>query len=529
MSILTSKDAGMLDKIKLLLFSFLLFTTQIFAFNTAPGIENNPDNYLGPFFQGQGTFTFLSDKAALSTLVELGNRNYRINETLGFTDEVQKNRLKVGVEYLKQNIDYTFYTGVAREWVNQIATGITYQYVPDTTYLGTFEVGGFYSHAPNHDLSTLSGDIIRTGEGGTITHYINDRRIAGSNAGGANVGVSIYLWQGAELGLAANYDYVHYDMYFETNNSANGLGGSAYFNQYISKYFKIEALGEIRAPFDYYRAGFSWLIASSIGNFALGVNGGYVNGKHLLPNTKTLAITLNYLFDKQKSGWQIPPCPKTLSEWTSKPAVYLPQVLAVKDERVSYTARLICTPPTFIGPAIANQTVEVNAAITPINAAELFEGSPELTYTLLGGPWGTVSIDPVTGVITGNAPADASSAEFTVQATNDCGVVQSNTFTLTACEPPAFIGPDIADQGIDGGGPIVPINSAPLFSGPDLTFSLLGPLPWGTISIDSITGVISGDVSNVAPLSIDLQVQAANDCGEALSNIFTLSCVNCEA
>lgn len=414
----------MLKTIHSLLF-LLFFSSTLFGFTTAPNVNDDSHNFLGPFWQGQATFLFSEDMAS-STLVEAGARNFRINETLGFVDSCQKNWFKLGAEYLKQDIDYTFYSGVQRKWVHQYAVGAVYQYFPEMDLFSHFDLGGFYSHAPSYELSKLNGDFI---ENGDVLLYTNFRRIAGSNAAGINGGATFYLWQGAEAGLAVYYDNVNYDLRYERDNSVKGIGASVAFTQYLSDSFKIDALAEGRAPFDAYNLGISWLIPSCYGEFALGVAGGYVNGKHCLPNTRTLAITLSFVNSKSVA----PPCPPTIGQWTAKPAVYMPQVLAIKDENVEFRS-VPCIPPAFIGPDIASQlNLSPGTPITPINAAALFTGS-NLTYSLIGIPpaWGTVTIDPVTGIISGNSSLSfGSSVNLQVQATNSCGTVTSNVFQLS--------------------------------------------------------------------------------------------------
>ena len=45
-----------------------------------------------------------------------------------------------------------------------------------------------------------------------VANFIDNRRIAGSNAAGISPGLSIMPWSGGRIGAAVNYDNVRYDM-----------------------------------------------------------------------------------------------------------------------------------------------------------------------------------------------------------------------------------------------------------------------------------------------------------------------------
>lgn len=315
----------MLKLIQSLLLSLsLLSSLPLVAFNTFPGLKNDPDKFLGTIGQGQFT-TLLNEKSAFSVLLETADHNYRINGSVGISDLCQKNRFKIGMEYLNQENDYTFHSGIENKWIYQIAIGGIYQYYSDFDSWSYLELGGYYSRAPGKELSPVFGEFIHNGK---RIRFDNYNRVTGSQAAGLSAGGAIDLWRGAELKLALLYDFVHYPVKFDSDDTQSGIGGLFAFEQFLANYFKIDALVEVRSPLDYFSAGAYWLIPTCIGEFSLGISGRYVNGKGFVTDTKALVFVISYMDNLSQKL----PCRSALGQWTAKPAIYMPQVLAIKDE-----------------------------------------------------------------------------------------------------------------------------------------------------------------------------------------------------
>jgi Domain of unknown function (DUF4347)/Putative Ig domain/Bacterial Ig domain len=158
------------------------------------------------------------------------------------------------------------------------------------------------------------------------------------------------------------------------------------------------------------------------------------------------------------------------------------------------------------------------------------QDTDKLTYSATGLPAG-ITIDPITGVISGSVPANLSSgAPLTIQVTaNDGqGGTVSTSFTLRGINDPPVIDAVIPLQNLaDGSG--VSLNVAPAFSDPNgdtITFVATG-LPVG-LSINSTTGVISGIIdhsaSQTGPYSVT--VKATDSKGGSVNQTFVMNVSN---
>ena len=424
-----------------------LFATGAALAVTPTGASSSTNNFLNVIGHGQVTHDLTANMAGMAAL-EAGPRNYRAAATLGWAINTD-NRIKLTGEYLRQDIDYTFFSGVTRQWVQQLAVGLDYQYAFNDRFQDYFTLKGFYSHAPSVNLSTVYGAY--TAPAGNLTTFADLRRIAGSNAGGISPGITTHLWQGGEATLAANWDDVVYDKIYAPKKTAQGFGGTLSVTQMLQIYnqtFQIGASASDRAPFNNYTAEVDWIKPYPTSKLTVGIFGGYVQGKATLPNTSIVGINLAFAMDappapRVEAAYKDAPPPRvqqpSLASWVSDPAVYMPQVLAIPDESVLIPNPDPNTcgfaPPTFIGP-IPNQTTR--AGPLTFNSPTQFTGS-NLTYTVtssstggVGLPQPTVTINSTTGVVTWTHGAAEWITTMTITATNPCGAtVSSNAFTAT--------------------------------------------------------------------------------------------------
>lgn len=419
-----------IGKYRLSLLAFLLSTGTAHAIATAPGISTNHNNYLGEVLRGQITKDFAYHTAA-TVGFEAGYRDYRASGTFGW-EPVPCQRIKITGEYLTQKIDYNFFSGVTRQWVQQGAVGVNYQYALNDRFQDYLFLTGWYSHAPSVHLGNRTGSFATTA--GTVT-WTDIRRIAGSNAGGVSPGITTHLWQGNEASLALNWDDAVYDNKNQPSKKAQGFGGTANMSQLFQiacQNFKIGASVAARTPFNYYEGELDWIKPFPTSNLLVGIFGGYTQGKFSLPNTAIAGVNIAYAIDTPAPRTRVVPT-QTFLAWMGEPAVRMPQVLAIADENVRKVTAPTCSQiaaPTFTG-TIGGQDGPTNTAQT-FNSPSQFTGT-NLTYsvatsTVAGGP-SNVTINPTTGAVTVNAAA-FSIVNITITATNQCGAsVSSNTFT----------------------------------------------------------------------------------------------------
>ncbi len=434
-------------RLALILGSALMFLSTTYA--SVPN-HDHPTTFLGPNVKGKFTSPLTND-TAYSLAAEAGLKNFRVGGTIGWRI-ADDQRFKVSAEYLWQKITYAFFSGDSNQWVNQGAIGADYQYTfINVDYKPQLDLDAYYSHAPSKSLSTVSGTFIsRTG---LTQPFVNARRIAGSNAAGISPGVTIQPWMGGKVGADLNYDNVRYDKKYSPNEDAKGFGGTVRLSQVLFQNVVFSASAAVRQPFNNYTAGLAWSDIPYYGSWTLGLDGVYTAGKNTLPNTYDVSVSASYYMDpapqcsraqneaaakfvnyKGYKGYkdQAPPPADDFLNWTSDPGVYMPQVLAIVDQRVTTCEFGI---PTFIG-TIAN-VEETGGFGSPISipTASHFTGHnltfaiSSITPALAAGD--TLVINPNTGVITGSIFTE-NVYSVVVTASNPCGLASSNAFNVSS-------------------------------------------------------------------------------------------------
>lgn len=410
-----------IKKLSIFLILMINLITTAWADTLTSTSDNNTQNFLGGIFRGQFTNS-LSTDAAASLGVEAGPRNYRVDGTVGFNLS-NCQRLKLTGEYLRQDIDYSFATGVAREWMQQGAGGLDYQQHLTANGLNYIDLIGYYSHAPSKTLDPVTGNYL-TNDSDLIS-YTNLRRIAGSNAYGFSPTVTLNPWCGGQASLALNYDNVHYDNHCGPEQQSDGFGGTVTLNQQLGPNIQFNASAGIRAPFNAYQAGIRYALPHR--NLSVGIIGSYTDGRDNLPNTSLAGIEVTYIADKTNSTRnQFNNRPASIAAWTQQPAVYMPQVLAIAENCLSLTTLAPCVPPAFSG-TIESQTI-TGGSFVSIPTALFFSGT-NLGFSAVNLP-PDLTINPSTGLISGIMGTASSGINIVVTATNGCGSAQSNAFNL---------------------------------------------------------------------------------------------------
>lgn len=491
-----------------ILFTFLfLFAASSLQAQDCDHSRGRTQNTLIP----DAKFTLLprnvTDNSAVAFLGEAGRRNFRFNGTFGLMLDCEK-RVKFSGEYLQQKLGYNYSNGTARRWVRQFAFGGVYEQDFCNDYITSGEISAYCSYAPSRHLSRQ-----------VCSNNFLSRRIAGSTAYGIELGSTIKLFPCSFLFIDANYDAVIYHRRYHSNKHVEGFGGSIGFHQQFFDNVGVDLRAEFRRPFNYYRAALNWTVPQCKG-LTVGIFGSHSRGKSSLPSNTMAGIELNCIFgDFFRNGCcedDCAPCycAPELACWVSRPAVYLPEVLAIAEEKL----RPRCALP--ISTTIPNVTLLVAGPFS-INTANFFaspDGTP-LIFSAAGLPPGA-TIDPVTGVISGVATSGMPPFVITVTATNACGS-SSQSFTLSFCTnvPTSTTIPPFAACALGpfsyavGGFFTNPPGSNPL------VFSATGLPVFATIdpATGTISGVNPGD-SNV----YNVTVTADNGCSST-SQVFTMT------
>ena len=399
---------------------------------TAFPVPDTSNNFLGAIGQAEIAFPF-NEHVAGALGLEGGERHNRYSATLGL-DINPDQRIKLTGEYLRQNIDYTFFSGTDRQWVDQTAIGLDYEYNLNKNSCPEFydyiDLSGYYSHAPSKDLAPISGSY--SDNSGNLTNFTNLRRIAGSNAYGIEPALVLHPWSGAKATLGVNYDNVRYDNIYGPKITVDGIGGTIKFSQDLLNNFQLNLSASDRAPFDNYQAGLDWNRPLQTANLTLGILGSYTAGKDQLPDTSYAGVSIKYIIQPtQNAACHVSNNDAlSLAAWTQKPAVYMPQVLAIVDQRLVAAP---CVPPAFSG-FVPDSNGPFGYNYT-LNASQYFSGS-RLIYSFTvssdGGPTDNFSIDPVQGIL--SAQNLTNENQLIVTATNSCGSASSNQFTVEGGE-----------------------------------------------------------------------------------------------
>ena len=258
--------------------------------------------------------------------------------------------------------------------------------------------------------------------------------------------------------------------------------------------------------------------------------------------------SLTYSASNLPKGLSIDPSTGIISGTVApdaKPGSYAVRVLATDDKgaatREGFYWTIADTPPTANG-TLANETYADSAAGIAIDTSSAF-ASPNklpLSYTASGLPKG-LSIDPSTGMITGQLDHDAS---MNAPVTSGAGATLDGTYTVMVTASDGQGGtarqvfkidainnaPTLAAQTLDqtgADGQTVSLDGAKPFNdintGDTFTYAATG-LPTG-LSIDSKTGLVSGTIDPHASVKgpFTVTVTITDDKGAATSESFTWS------
>lgn len=308
-----------------------------------------------PLVRLQCTSRFFDDEAALMFLGELGENLNRANATFGFLTSCG-HHFKLGGEILNEDLEYRFQTKNDRGWMRQYAVGGVYQAAfPCGSIMKSVDVSAQYSEVARHRIHDFYED--HKNYKGHKDHRkghrhapIFNRTVAGSRAYAFSTGLAIAPWYGALVIGAAIYDRVDYLLKFSKNKIVQGAGGTASFEQKLSFDTSLVLKAEYRAPYNYFEGKLKWGTSFYYGDMVLALYGGWTKGKKGLPDSTVAGVEIGFdygltyyssrssvgvcgdsPYGDQLASWGEDPY---FLDWLSKPAVYIPEVLAISEQRL---------------------------------------------------------------------------------------------------------------------------------------------------------------------------------------------------
>ncbi len=281
----------------------------------------------------QGKFTQLINPFLAASLdVESGKKLHRFNGTFGYL-LTPKQRLKLSAEYLTQNLEFDFDSGEMNKWIGQNAYGLTYEYLLPHNFIKSIALNTFYSKAQSKDLSSK----IYFGQDSQL--YEDFRHIAGGTDVHGGLQLNLLPTRTTSIGLQLSYDDLNYDTKYSDNNNDKGLGYAINLQQLLTNHLKLQLLASSIQAYQDYQAEIDWLLHSLYdARFELGLNGERIIGNHGLQSDTRVGVNINLRFaankTKSNSGYDLNLANNfnDLASWTAEPAVYMAQVLAIKDE-----------------------------------------------------------------------------------------------------------------------------------------------------------------------------------------------------
>lgn len=337
-----------------------------------------------------------NESSGCSVLFEAGRQNYRANGTIGyaFNDDCFG---KITGEYLTQKLGFSFCSVHEHHWTCQGAIGFAaLSYYADSQV----EWGFSYSHA---DKKNLSETVVPR------QNVICKKKIAGSDGVRLFCGSEISPWDSSTLTGKIVYDYLKFNRTFQKNKIVQGFGLNIGFDQYLFNSAKLHFGFNWEAPFIAYDASIATQFYFLNRFFDMAVYSRRVHGQKSIPSSSLIGIEIGINLESLWSGKPLR-CQDTLSTWLSEPAVYMPQVLVMKDQK----------PREFGRAPLGNlpSTITFTSENVAFDLSQYFIGTTPLVFEAISLPSGLM-LHPITGKMTGNiAPG---SYDVIIKATNYFG------------------------------------------------------------------------------------------------------------
>lgn len=335
----------------------------------------------------------LDDASGAAALFEAGRQNYRANGTIGyaFGDGFLG---KISGEYLTQKLSLSFCSKREHRWVSQGAVGVALQFPFNA------ECGFSYSHS---DKKSLLDSVV------PLQNVICEKRIVGSDGFRLFFGSEYMPWDAGIFTGNLVYDYLKFNKTFLKDKVVQGVGLTLSYDQYLFDCAKIHLGLDLEAPFIAYDASLSTQIYMFQRAFDVGIYGQRVHGLKSIPSSSRVGIEIGINLENLWSGDYVP-CGDTLSSWLSRPAVYMPQVLVIKDNKSR----------DFGGAPFGNLPSSVTFTSESVNfdISHYFIGTTPIVYEASSLPLG-LNLHPLSGQINGVIPLG--NYDVIIKATNYFG------------------------------------------------------------------------------------------------------------
>lgn len=306
----------------------------------------------------------LNSTNAISLLGSYSGQENRIDITWAHAWNARQ-RTKISVERLSQELDFDYDSGSVSEWVPQYAVGAGYQYLFDQGWLNAMELSGYYAQAESQDLDTVRF----TGDDGYL--YDNYRHIAGATSKGLAVTADVLPWQTAMLSLGLNYDEVAYDTKYEDTDAedSKGLGFTLGLEQILSKHSKFELTASQRETYDTYSAKVSVLTPN---NMELGVMTEATMGNDNT-NENRYSVDFAYYIDddsRYETGYSVGAAASSssLASWAAESLAYMNLVLAAADQK---TVRVVSVSDSNSDNELQSSEPTINLVAGSINTVSI--------------------------------------------------------------------------------------------------------------------------------------------------------------
>jgi hypothetical protein len=262
----------------------------------------------------------LTPTSALGLEIAFGGREFRMGATWASMIG-KRHRIKLTAEYLSENILFFLTALNVTKWNTQHAFGINYQYLVNQSWLHTINLATYHAYAGDADLSQ-----------NVVNNETNYRIAAGSNSNGISGGFTIIPGRFTAIVLDLYYDQVNYRTQNQPAPDSIGIGESITLEQLLAPRLKLLLTASHRQPFDNYDARLSWLALARPGaQLELSITGQYLTGNLPQPRETRVGLMVSY-------HWHVPcrpgfACSEEILQWTTIPAVRIPQTLVTRDEK----------------------------------------------------------------------------------------------------------------------------------------------------------------------------------------------------
>lgn len=277
---------------------------------------------------------------ALALEFGFGSQIFRFSSTWGHALDYHL-FTKLTVEYLAQDPTFYFTSGDIDRWYGQWDLGWDIQYKPlHIRGLHSVHFGLTSFNSQTENLWDQPNFAPPAGPGGT-----NIRRVCGTNALGADFGVTLQPWRSGYFDVDLYYDSLSYYRVNEAVNGSSGIGFGGAINQNLSDCILLTLSGTDRRPYYEYFARIKWIPLSTVGSlfevaFQLTSDGG---SGAFQGREERAALSISYSWgcdsystprnyhDPLNRGVR-----QDLVDYTNIPAVRPPQVFEQIDQKTVY-------------------------------------------------------------------------------------------------------------------------------------------------------------------------------------------------